>query len=238
MSVQLRHDALQVPDLSLDSTELNDDDEFIVSLLSSIEDDLVSLADTMCDDGLCSYAEPLITPSDVLDVDDDLPSAAKRQKLCKLDRFERTPPLPLPAKQPMRKLPVCIFLNFMGTREPICTPKVPNKTVSEPARCIPSGFVHPTDDLVATPKILFPVCPCKMKHLCFTKEKDAISPPILQLLAMCSTIATNTKPLLGTVTSNRAYNDEESANEVTDNDNSLVDEQDGVDESASASYSC
>jgi hypothetical protein len=162
-----------------DDSHLPDDEDFIASLLVDDNDDLSLLHDPEQD--LKLDDKQGLSPTSVRDFD-KLLRAPKRLKVLNVDID--VPPLPTPVKRESWNRPVCTFLNFFGSRM-VYEPTTKIETVKKPP-AVARAFVpscKPT--LAPTPEILFPVCPCKLKHV-IHGGANAIAPPILQLLSKTS----------------------------------------------------
>jgi hypothetical protein len=178
----------------LDS-QLPDDEEFIANLLADDDEDCDQI--TVLDDagGYFCDSMRMSSPASVMAFD-YIQSNPKRIKLFDVDEVVSNP-LPNPVKRPSWNRPVCTYLNYLGSRK--VDPEPPMKVSSNPSidPCIKhSAAPTSAPTLAPTPTILFPVCPCKLKHLCHAGN-NAISPPILQLLAaanICKPIAPRSSP--------------------------------------------
>jgi len=167
-------------------SQLPDDDEFIAALLADNDDELSDQDMTL--DSLYSDKQTIFfSPASVLDFAPNSSPAKRRKLLCVDLEDVHKLPLPLPVKRQSWNRPVCTFLNYLGSRKP--ERNMTTSTLSYPA--IPQG-----DELkgVSTSEILFPVCPCKLRKVCYAlgDNHTFLSPPMLQLLAttgVCNSIA-------------------------------------------------
>lgn len=163
-----------------DDSHLPDDEAFIASLLIDDGDDLSVLQDTDRD---LKFAEPqgLSSPTCVREFENAW-RAPKRLKQVSVDISAL--PLPNPVKRESWNRPVCTFLNFFGSR--VVFDPAPKIEAAKMPPAAPRAFVpscKPT--LAPTPEILFPVCPCKLKHV-IHGGANAVAPPILKLLSTTS----------------------------------------------------
>jgi hypothetical protein len=181
----------------------DDDDEFIAMLLAHDDNhpSMQALGFVRGDKGNNDELLSKVSLSSVRDLV-DLSSTNKRRKvLDSSDHVEDVGPLPRPVQRPLRNTPVCKFLNYLGTRCEL--QQQLQQSNDDVAPCVKAFISTPLcqPTLAPTPTILFPVCPCKLKHVCHGGN-NVISPPILQLLAAVTNIG-NRVTIAGTLKQGR-----------------------------------